>query len=264
MEKKNKGAVEDDFLAGLDSEIDIDKPAEDDLFPEDNKEEGVVDEPVVLEKPLPYYKDPKIQRYIDKQVKKATQNVNLTTTETFKHEVSAGDPELVSAFTAIIGNDTPEKLAALKALENSLARVDERATTKAVEHLKKLQQEESAREVEEVAEAEDELEEGFEDIESHYSIELNDRQKEAYKDFLLKIEPKGGYVEYPDFVETFGVFKNYIKANRPSNAQAKILASRGMQQSSSADNSQEKTFVKTDGKETLWQKFGKMKDTISN
>ena len=68
-------------------------------------------------------------------------------------------------------------------------------------------------------------------------------------------------MEYPDFVDTFEIFKNYVKANRPSNAQAKALASRGMQKSSQISDTGQ-SFVKTDGKETLWQKFAKLKETL--
>lgn len=263
MEKETK--VADDFLAGLDKELDLEEPIEEDLFPEETKEEvkEEVKEEQEEEKPLPFYKDPKVQRYIEKQLDKRLKETRPTATETFKQEVSAGDPDLVNAFTAIIGNDTPEKQAALKALETSLSKVDERATQKAIERLQQVQKEKAEREVQEIAEAEDEIEEGFEDIEAHYGINLNDKQKEAYKNFLIKIEPKGGYVEYPDFIETFEIFKNNMKANRPSNAQAKVLAARGMQQSSTAASTGE-SFVQTNGNESLWQKFAKMKNQINN
>lgn len=262
MEKKLK--AEDEFLDGLDKELDIEEPLEEDLFPEEIPKEEVKIEEEKAEKPLPFHKDPNVQRYIDRQVKKLTKDIKPTESEAFRHEVtSAGDSDLVKAFEAIIGNDTPEKVNALKALEKSLVNADERATQKAMEKFEKIQSEQSEKETRELEEAQDEIEEGFEDIEAHYNIQLNDRQKSAYKDFLLKIEPKGGYTEYPDFIDTFEIFKNHIKANRPSNAQAKALASRGMQQSSSEVQGTE-TFVKTDGKETLFQKFSKIKDKINN
>ena len=217
---------EDEFLAGLDKEIEINDQQDlgEDLFPEETKEE--VKDKKEEEKPLPFYKDPKVQKYIEKQVEKRFKDIKPTAQESFKQEVASGDPDLIKAFEAIIGNDTPEKIAALKALERSLASSDERASKKAMEQFEKIQQEQSEKEVREMEEAQEEIEEGFENIEDHYGIELNDKQKEAFKDFLIKIEPRGGYQEYPDFVETFEVFKNYIKANRPSNAQNKVLASR--------------------------------------
>lgn len=253
MDEKNKGA-KDDFLDGLEATgSDPFEPATtDDLFPDDAAQEATVaEEPVIAdEKPLPFYKDPKVQRYIDKQLEKRLKDMKPSAIETFKQEVSTGDPSLVSAFEAIIGNDTPEKQAALKALEKSLSTVDERATKKAVERLQEVQKEQAEAEQKELEDAENEIEEGFEEIESHYGINLNDRQKEEYKKFLLKVEPKGGYVEYPDFIETFEVFKNYVKANRPSNSQAKALASRGMERSTSA---QPAAKLERQGTKSLWQ-----------
>lgn len=249
MEPKNNSA-EDDFMAGLNkSEENPLEPLADDLFPE----EAVVEEKEGEPKPLPYHKDEKLQRYIDKQVEKRIKSTAPSVAETFKQETSVGDPDLVNAFTAIIGNDTPEKVVALKALEKSLSNVDERATAKAVERLQQVQQEAVEREQREITEAESELEEGFDDIESHYGIELTDRQKQAYKEFLVRIEPRGGYDEYPDFIETFDVFKNSYK--RSSNTQAKALASRGLERSSSASVTPK---LVSDGKSSLWSQVDKI------
>ncbi len=263
MEKETKTA-EDDFLAGLDKEVDLDQQLEDDLFPEEVTPTEEVTTPEEKPPKVSYSKDEKVQKYLDRQISKAKKEWERenkpTETETFKKEVSASNPNLVKAMEAIIGNDTPDKIEALKLLEEAVSNKS-MSKQEIQEMLREAQREEAERESRELEEAKDELEEGFESIEDHYGIELNDRQKEAYKDFLLKIEPRGGYQEYPDFVETFEVFKNYVKANRPSNSQAKTLASRGMQQSSTTVPTTE-TFIKTDGKETLWQKFSKMKDNI--
>lgn len=245
METKN-GAT-DDFMAGLDKVETLEQPV-DDLFPEE-KEVAEVKE----EKSVPFYKDEKVQRYIEKQIEKRLKDVKPTAQETFKQEVSESDPELVKAFTAIIGNDTPDKQAALKALENSLARVDERATQKAIARLQQVQDEQQQRYESEVAEAESELEEGRSEIEAHLGNELTGKQWDAYKDFLVKIEPKGGYDEYPDFVETFQIFRNMYK--RP-NAQAKDLASRGLTQSSSASSAPKLTREKG----SLWNQVDKIFD----
>lgn len=248
-------SAEDDFLGDLgESAQDPFTPsANDDIFPDEENTGEVTEQ----KKPVPFAKDEKVQRYIERQIEKRLKTYQPTATETFAKEVTTqGDADLVSAFTTLFGNDTPEKVAALQALENSLANVDERATQKAVERLQEYQQESVQKEERELAEAFDEIEEGFEDIENHFGIELTNRQKSAYKEFLLKVEPKGGYQEYPDFVETFDVFKNYVKANRPSNAQAKALASRGMERSSS--NSDTVPTLKRDGTKSLWQQIDKM------
>lgn len=249
-------SAEDDFLGelGTNEQDPFAPQANDDIFSEEESKERIV-EPT---KPIPFAKDEKIQRYIERQIERRLKTHQPTVQETFKQEVAVGDPDLVKAFEGIIGNDTPEKVAALKALETSLSRVDERATAKAIERLQQVQSQEAEREENEIAEARDEIEDGFEDIENHYGIELTDRQKSAYKEFLLKVEPRGGYQEYPDFVETFDVFKNYIKAHRPSNSQAKTLASRGMERSSS--NNETINVPKRDGTKSLWQSVESMMD----
>ena len=62
---------------------------------------------------------------------------------------------------------------------------------------------------------------------------MNENQWDAYREFLLSIEPKGGYQEYPDWITTFDYFK---KLNSRSNATAKTLASRSMERSAPASN----------------------------
>lgn len=248
----NETSAEDDFLAGLDngSSDPFTPTNNDDLFPEET-----VEEPEVKEKPIPFAKDEKVQRFIERQVEKRLKNFTPTVQETFKEEVSKGNPDLVKAFEAIIGNDTDEKRNALKALEQAVSQSGGKPTKQELqEMLYQVQQESEEKEANELAEATNEIEEGFDDIENHYGIELTDKQKSAYKQFLLKVEPRGGYQEYPDFVETFEVFKNYVKANRPSNAQAKMLASRGMERSSS--NSDTSSAPKRDGTKSLWQMLG--------
>ena len=211
MAKDN--SAEDDFLGELavNNEADpLENQGLEDIFPE----EEVTEQPKEVEEKTPSFHklkdDPKFQRFLDKEIKRRMPEVKTSAQETFKQEVSAGDPDLVKAFEQILGNDTPEKVAALKALENSLAKVDERATAKALERLQQVKEQEEEREERELEEARNEIEEGFEDIENYYGIELTDRQKQAYKEFLLKVEPKGGYQEYPDFVETFGIFKTTL------------------------------------------------------
>lgn len=258
MTKKEEGAVED-FMDGLmGEEKDPFEPNDnEDLFPEEK--EAVAVEEEQEQKPVPFHKDEKVQKYLDKQLRKQREDLikelKPASTETFKQEVSASDPDLVKAFEGIIGNDTPEKQAALKALERSLANVDERATKKAIDRIQQVQKEQADKEISDLSEAQNEIEDGFDEIEDHYGIDLTDRQKEEYKKFLLKVEPRGGYVEYPDFVETFQVFKDYVKANRPSNSQAKALASRGMERSSSTSVTAEASS-KRDGTKSLWQMLG--------
>jgi predicted DNA binding protein len=246
--------TEDDFLAGLDNgSSDPFTPQDnDDIFPEDTKEETVVTTDV---KPVPFAKDEKIQRYIERTVEKRLKDFKPSAQETFVKEVSdGGDEKIVNALTKLVGNDTEEKRAILNELKSAFGDLKGQAKQEAIKEFLTSQEESQQAQQQELTEAFDEIEDGFEDIENHYNIELTDRQRKAFKEFLIKVEPRGGYDEYPDFVETFEVFRNYVKANRPSNAQAKQLASRGMERSST--NTETSSVPKREGTKSLWQMLG--------
>jgi hypothetical protein len=214
--------TEDEFLAGLnptEQPLGVDSG---ELFPE----EHVVEE---KEEEIPFHRNEKAQRYINKMVEKRLKDFKPSSEQTFKQEVGANDDKLVSALTRLVGNDTDEKRAVLADMKSALDERDERASQKAYERLQTMQVESEQQEQAELVEAVDELEEGREEIEEHYGKELTERQWNGYKEFLLDIEPKGGYQEYPDFLKTFDKFKGL---NSRSNATAKSLASRGMERSS--------------------------------
>lgn len=225
MEKKQ--GAEDDFLSGLGDTEDTLGIESGELFPEDKepKEE-------VIEEKIPFHKNEKLQRYIDKEIGKRTKDFKPSTEQSFRQEINQSDDKLVLALTRLVGNDTDEKKAVLADLKSALDERDERASQKAYDRLQEMQVESAQEEEREVAEAVDELEEGRGEIESSLGKELTERQWDAYKDFLLDIEPKGGYQEYPDFVKTFDHFRNAV--SKRSNATAKTLASRGMERSSSS------------------------------
>lgn len=243
MEKKNKGA-EDDFLAGLDDTKETDalglSVESEELFPEEKEEkkEGAIEIEEKTEKPIPFYKDEKIQRYIEKQVDKRIKDFKPSTEQTFRKEVGESDDKIVSALTRLVGNDTDEKRAVLADLKSALDERDDRASQKAYERLQHMQNEEREQEKQELEEAESELEEGFEEIETSFGVDLTsgtaqaNRLQNAYREFLQSIEPKGGYQEYPDFSRTFELFKNSVQ--KRSNATAKVLASRGMERSTAS------------------------------
>lgn len=223
MDEDKKVSAKDDFLAGIEegeTPVDLDSG---ELFPEGKEEVEVP------EKPVAFHKDEKVQRYIDKQVEKRLKDFRPSAERTFKEEVLQGEPKFISSLEKIIGNDTPEKIQALKDLKEDWGSLSKQAKQEALQSVLEAQQEAEEKEQAEIAEAQDELEEGRDEIESTIGKPLTDRQWNAYKDFLLDIEPKGGYQEYPDFPKTFEYFRNSV--SRKSNAQAKTLASRGMERS---------------------------------
>ena len=224
MEKEK---VVDSFLAGLE-EPNVEVGDELALFPEEDVAEVAED----ASKRIPYFKDDKVQRFIQREIQKGLKE-NKSFEQTFKEEVSQGEPKFISSLEKIIGNDTPEKIQALKDLKEDWSGLSKQARQNALNEILEAQQEQVENEQAELEEAVDELDDGRDEIESHFGKPLTEKQWDAYKDYLLDIEPRGGYQEYPDFIKTFDYFK---KVNSRSNATAKTLASRSMERSAPASN----------------------------
>lgn len=197
----------------------------------EQEEEPEVKEEAKEEKPLPFHQDPKIRRHIEKEVARLTKNMTPREEQKFREEVSESE-DLVGAFTAIIGNDTPEKQHALKMLKKTVTDLEEKAQAP----LRQIEAQQRAEQ-----EAVEELENGFENIEETFGVDLTSQDPEARKmkskfvDFIEKIAPKdknGDILEYPDFQETFKLFQEISKKTAPSNARNRQLASRSMAPSS--------------------------------
>lgn len=186
------------------------------------------------EKPLPFNQDPKVQKYIAKQVAKALAD-RPEPVATVREALNEDTTSVVEAFTAIIGNDTPEKLKALKSLETALGNVDQRASQKAVEKLDEIRNRETAQD----RLAEKELEEAFDEIEDSYGVDISSnnaiakKTRQEFVTFVEKIAPKdrnGDIIDYPDMNSAWETFSQIRKSNTvPS--RSKELASRGMARS---------------------------------
>ena len=225
MEKETKV---DSFLAGLE-EPNVEVGNDLDLFPQEEEVKEVAED---AEKRIPYFKDEKVQRFIQREIKKGLEG-NKSSEQNFKEEVSQGEPKFMSSLEKLTGNDTPEKIQFLKDFKEDWGSMSKQAKQQAMKEILEAQQEAEQNEQVELEEAVDELDEGRDEIESHFGKPLTEKQWEGYKDYLLDIEPKGGYQEYPDFIKTFDYFR---KVNSRSNATAKTLASRGMERSAPASN----------------------------
>lgn len=221
----------DSFLDGLDeSPKDPLAPVvEDPLNLEEKKEETKQEE----EKVLPFHKDPKIQRFIEKAVEK-----RLAGQKPAEPIAPAKtDDEGLDIITRIIGNDTPEKVQAGKEFKKYLDTLEDKGAKRA---LAELQQQADAEQQEDV-QAEEELSQGFETIEEEFGVDLTSNSPQARKtrsdfiDFVTRIAPKdreGQVVQFPDFEETYRLFKDTRKVD--SNSKAKELASRSMNRSGDA------------------------------
>lgn len=190
------------------------------------------------EKPLRFDKDPKVQRYIEKQVEKALKDKPSFARESDEKAPPSDVKDVIGAFTAIIGNDTPEKVKALEALEKTLNGSDERASQKAVERFQREQAEALTKASEADKKAQEELDNYFDEIEETYNVDLSSNSASAkamrsqFIEYVRKIAPKdanGEVATFPDLVASFEEFQERNK--RAPATRAKELASRGMTRS---------------------------------
>lgn len=229
----------DDFLDGLNNEVQenpFEQTPSEDPFKIADKEEGEVVEKE--EKPIPFHKDPKLQRYIEKELDKRLASIKPTETERFTRETSSNEADnLTDILTRIIGNDTPERIAAVKDFRKELSTLEERGAQRALQEIQQLSQEDQRAE----QEAQEELAQAFDDIEENFDVDLTSNSANARKtrndfiDFVKRVSPKdrdGEVIDYPDFQETFALFKETQKPQ--SNDRAKALASRSLSRSSDA------------------------------
>lgn len=226
-------ANENDAVSSFLNEISGNKQ---DIFKESPQEE-VIDE-VIEDKPLPFHKDPKVQRYIQKEIEKAKKDLAPTATSEFKESVSADVEETIKAFSTIIGNDTPEKVKALDALKRTLEGSDERASKKAIERFQKQMKEAEQQQAKEDREAADELQAGFEEIEEEHGVDLNadTKTRTAFVEYLKKVSHKnkdGEVDQFADIPSAWETFQERAKAPQVQ-SRAKQLAARGMTRSTEA------------------------------
>lgn len=252
---KNKEKEVDNFLDGLDETVADPFKPEEDPFTEkpkgeekDKEDESSVEDKSKEEnedtKPEPFHKDPKVQRYVQKQIDKALSTfkpeVDVSEVQKFIKETGAEDEdELVSAFTGLIGNDTPEKLRVLKAVKKAFNEAEEKGAQRAIREFEARQQDAVQADVE----AQEALSQGFDDIEEAFAVDLTSNTTSAKKtrnefiDFVQRIAPKdreGNVTEFPDFTEAFTVFQETKKAETksPTTNRAKELSSKSMGRSS--------------------------------
>lgn len=237
----------DKFLNGLDdSSKEFDEntdPFAEEITPEVEEQEEVVAE----EKALPFHKDPKVQRYVEKQIAKALEG------KTVEKEFARETGESVDDYyERLIGNDTPEKIAMIREAklrdEKLLAQAEERAFSRLTQ--------EQQREVESDRQAEEDLDNSLEEIEESFNVDLTSNSPVARKTrvdfmkFVEKLAPKdrnGEITEFPDMNAAFETFQSTRQA-APS-TRAKDLAARGVARSGEVSSKPQErvTFDNMDG-----------------
>lgn len=229
---KNKTAVEA-FLGELEGHNEkntFETPKEDPFIPEETPVEKEPEE----EKALPFNKDPKIQKYLEKREREMEERIK----NSFKPEVITKEPEkdeVTDVLIRLIGNDTPEKLSMVKEFKSILEKGTERAKAEALAELDSRQ----TREQQADRDAEIELETAFDNIEEIFDVDITSnnpiakKTRQEFVSFVEKIAPKdrnGDVIDYPDMNSAWETFSEMKKATSvPS--RAKELASRGMSRS---------------------------------
>jgi hypothetical protein len=230
---KDKSELEE-FMGSLGSAGDKDPMLDKGEDPFAHLEEEKAPEKVEEEKPLPFNKDPKIQKFIDKEISKRLAEFKPEAPRETQSEVDSFK-DVIDSFTAIVGNDTPEKIKALDALQKSLNSLDQRASQKAIQALEGIKQEELQAD----QKAEQELESAFDNIEKTFDVDITSNNPTAIKtrkefvSFVEKIAPKdrnGDIVDYPDMTSAWETF-SAIKKSTATPSRAKELASRSMTRS---------------------------------
>lgn len=189
------------------------------------------------EKPVPFHKDPKVQRFIEKEIGKRLADVRPASESRPQEQVDSEEKALVDAFATIIGNQKPESIAALDALSKTLKGFKESASRQVMDEIDRASQAEA----EEENEAKEEIAEAFDQIEEDYGVDLTSNSEAARRtrndfiEFIKEVAPKdrdGEVTEFPDFDKTFSLFQRMRKPE-PNN-RARSLASRSMARSSDA------------------------------
>lgn len=211
-----------------------------DLFSEkqETSQEETQETQEIEEKQVPFHRDPKVQRYVEKQIEKALKDKPA---QESRSETAASDvKDVIDAFTAIIGNDTPDKVRALEKLEKTLHGSDERASQKAIERFQQQLADQKNQETEAEKQAQDELDSYFDDIEDTYNVDLTSNSKNAQQlrsqfiEYVRRIAPKDANGEvraFPDMIASFEDFQDRQKKASPTTVRAKGLASRGLTRS---------------------------------
>lgn len=186
-------------------------------------------------KKLPFHEDPKVQRYVARQIRQAleAQGNNVQQPQQVQSQDKVALKEkAVDAYTRLIGNDTPEKVSMVNELSDILVQFGQQAAEDARQGLAAQQREAERQEQESL----DELQEGLDDIEDTYNVDLSSPQakklRNEFLDFLEKVSPKknGEIIAYADPVTTFEMFQN-LKKRTQQPSRNRTLSSRSMQRS---------------------------------
>jgi len=230
MDKENEV---DDFLGNVNNDFsqnDEKNPLEVEVT-EEHSEETTQEEKV--EEKLPFNKDPKVQRFIEKELSKRLAGIEEKINNVSNQNSNQEDED--DFYVRLIGNDTPEKIAFIKEAKAREERREQLSIERAYQRLT----EENQREEAEIKQVEETLYNSIDQIEEDYGVDLTSNDpvvKKTRVDFLKyveKVAPKdenGEILYLPDMNATFETFQE-LRKKASSTGRAKDLASRGTSRS---------------------------------
>lgn len=237
-------------------------PTEEVFKEEDSASTEIVESKIEKEEKLPFHKDPKVQKFIEKEISKRLADVKPSVEQTFRKEVT-DEINLPPALVKFVGNDTEEKRQVLNDLAVYLDSLTDKAQEKFLEKLEEQKQEQ----VQEDNAAVEELENGFEEIEDQFGVDLTSNSPSAqkldadFRSYIRKIAPKdenGEVKAFPDLVSAFEEFQEKNTRTKPA-SRAKELATRGMTRSTDTSNA---APVLKSGKGDPWRQVDQYFDKL--
>lgn len=185
---------------------------------------------------VPFHKNPKVMKFIEREIAKRIPENRSEPEVRVVHSQDEDEDPLSDVLVRIIGNDTPEKLSAIKDFKKALGGMKEEAKYEALREIYAEREEETQAEIQ----AQNEVSDALDDIENTFDIDFDTPQgrktKSDFIDFVKRVAPKdntGEIVSFPDWRETFSLFKDM---QRPvSNDRAKDLANRSISNTNTAN-----------------------------
>lgn len=230
----NEDAFADDFLGNQNPENKEFEENKDPFAVDSEKTPDIQEDEPKEEEKLPFHLDPKMKRYVEKQVEKALkEKIPKSEEETFKKEVKIESDD--DFLARLIGNDTLEKQAMIREYKTREERLLKEAEERAYQRI----EQEKLREIEAERKADEQLSNSIEEIETTYNVDLTSKDPIARKarvdflNFVEKIAPKDEYgeiIDFPDMISAYETFSE-MKKSSPDKSRAKELASRSMARS---------------------------------
>lgn len=244
------------FFDGLDKDNSNEKPFDvSDLFAkkESPQEEEVTkdtEETVPVEENVPFAKNPKLEKYIQRQAKKLVQEElskmgTPSEVETFKKEVASDYGSTPSLKWLNAYGDNEQSRLAWEIHKEDLAEAEAKAEQRALSKFQEsLQEEKQAQK-----QFESYISDSLENLEDEYGIDLTSNSPKAKKerseflDLVGKLSPKdseGNVTGYADFNEAFNIYQSIKVKQAPSEVtnEKKQLASRSMAKSTDVASKQ--------------------------